>query len=192
MNPSKRRIAMTNPIRMTLLSLATIAVLGSSAAYGDHGRRDNGTEDLLLNVVAETFLHAALDRPQRSHHSRGYRHDNDTSARNFGGRHSDRIGYGGASFTSEPIRGGSSRRTRIIANPYPNRPLTGISFTGIDHDVVHINDVITYPRKRLISHTGYSLSLYHPSRFLNTRGYVDYISVKAKRKEYFTVTFHYD
>ncbi len=63
---------------------------------------------------------------------------------------------------------------------------------GIDHEAVHINDVITYPRKRVISRRGYSLSLYHPSAFLATRGYVDYISVKAKRREYFTVTFHYE
>lgn len=183
---------MMNPIRMTFVSLAAALILGSSAAYGDHSRRNIDAEDLLLNIVADNLLHAALDRPQRSRHGRRYSHEAGNSARDFGGRHSNRIGYGGASFTSEPIRGGSSRRTRIIANPYPNRPLTGVSLTGIDHDAVHINDVITYPRKRLISHTGYSLSLYHPSRFLNARGYVDYISVKAKRKEYFTVTFHYE
>ena len=183
---------MTNLIRTTLLSLATAAILGSSAAYAGHGHRSNDTGDLLLNVVADAVLHATLDRPQRSRHGREYRHDRDNSTRGFRGRHSGRDDYSRASFTSEPVRGGSSRRTRIIANPYPNRPLTGISFAGIDHDAVHINDVITYPRKRLISHTGYSLSLYHPSRFLNARGYVDYISVKAKRKEYFTVTFHYE
>lgn len=183
---------MTKLIRTALLSLATTLILGSSAAYGDHGRRDNDTESPLLNVVAGAVLHAALDHSQRPRNDREYRHDRDNSARGFGGRHSNRDGYGRASFTSEPIRGGSSRRTRIIENPYPNRPITGISFTGIDHDAVHINDVITYPRKRLISHTGYSLSLYHPSRFLNTRRYIDYISVKAKRKEYFTVTFYYE
>lgn len=183
---------MTNLIKLTLISLSTAAILASSAAYADHDRRNNATQDSLLSVVADTLLHATLDRPQRSRHGRGYRQDRDYSARNFAGRHSDRDGYSGSSFTSEPVRGGSSRRTRIISNPYPNRPVTGVSFTGIDHDAVHINDVITYPRKRLISHTGYSLSLYHPSRFLNARGYVDYISVKAKRKEYFTVTFHYE
>lgn len=183
---------MTKLIRTTLVALATAAILGSSAAHADQGRRDNDTGYQLLNVVADAVLHAALDQPQRPRHGREYRHDRNNSARGFAGRHSNRDGYGGASFTSEPIRGGSSRRTRIIENPYPNRPITGVSFTGIDHDVVHINDVITYPRKRLISHTGDSLSLYHPSRFLNTRGYVDYISVKAKRKEYFTVTFHYE
>lgn len=185
---------MTHLTRTTLISLAAILTLGSGAVYADHGRRNNEVEDLLLNVataflVGEAAQHATLDRGQRSRHGREYR---DNSARSFGGRHSNRDGYGGASYTSDPIRGGSSRRTRIVENPYPNRPLTGISFTGIDHDAVHINDVISYPRKRLISRAGYSLSLYHPSRFLNTRGYVDYISVKAKRKEYFTVTFHYE
>lgn len=183
---------MTHLIGTTLVSLATTVLLASSAAYADDDRRRNDAEDLLLNVVTDVALHATLDRPQRSRHGREVDRGHDNSARDFGGRHSSRDGYGGASFTSEPIRGGSSRRTRIIENPYPNRPVSGISFTGIDHDAVHINDVITYPRKRLISHTGYSLSLYHPSRFLNTRGYVDYISVKAKRKEYFTVTFHYE
>jgi len=188
---------MTNLTRTTLISLATTLFLGSSAAYADHGRRNGDAENFLLGVASaflttEAIQHVALDRPQRSRHGREYRPGRDSSARGFGGRHSNRDNYGGASFTSEPIRGGSSRRTRIIENPYPNRPLTGVSFTGIEHDAVHINDVITYPRRRLISHTGYSLSLYHPSRFLNTRGYVDYISVKAKRKEYFTVTFHYE
>jgi len=188
---------MTNLTRATLISLATTLILGSSAAYGDHGRRNDDGEGLLLNVasaflVTEAAQYAVLDRGQRSLHGREYRRDRDNSARGFGGRHSSRDGYLGASFTSDPVRGGSSRRTRIIENPYPNRPVTGVSFTGIDHDAVHINDVITYPRKRLISYTGYSLSLYHPSQFLNTRGYVDYISVKAKRKEYFTVTFHYE
>ncbi|MFT5842632.1 MAG: hypothetical protein ACI80L_001420 [Pseudohongiellaceae bacterium] len=188
---------MTNLTRATLLSLATTLIFGSSAAYADHGLRSNDVEDLLLNVasaflVTQAAQHAALDRDQRSRHGREYRGDRDNSARGFSGRHSNRDGYSQASFTSEPVRGGSSRRTRIVDNPHPNRAVTGVSFTGIDHDAVHINDVITYPRKRLISHTAYSLSLYHPSQYLDTRGYVDYISVKAKRKEYFTVTFHYE
>lgn len=188
---------MTNLTRATLISLAAALILGSSAAYADHGRRNNDVENLLLNVASafldtEAAHYAILDRDQRSRHGREYRRDRDNSARDFGGRHSNRDSYSGASFTSEPVRGGNSRRTRIIENPYPNRAVTGVSFTGIDHDAVHINDVITYPRKRLISYRGYSLSLYHPSQFLNTRGYVDYISVKAKRKEYFTVTFHYE
>jgi len=183
---------MTTLTRMTLTSLAAALILGSSAAYADHDRRDSDAQDLLFAVFTETVLHAALDRPQRSRHGREYRHDRGNTRRGFSGRHSNRDGFGGVSFTSEPVRGGSSRRTRIIENPYPGRPVTGVSFTGIDHDAVHINDVITYPRRRLISHSGYSLSLYHPSQFLNTRGYVNYISVKAKRREYFTVTFHYE
>jgi hypothetical protein len=183
--------------RTLLKSLATTLILGSSAAYADHGRRNSDVENLLLGVASaflatEAVQHVALDRGQRSRHGRDYRDDLDNSARGFNGRNSNRSGYGGTSFTSEPIRDGKSRRTRIIENPYPNRPLAGVSFTGIERDAVQINDVITYPRKRLISHRGYSLSLYRPSQFLNTRGYVDYISVKAKRREHFTVTFHYE
>ena len=188
---------MANFTRATPLFLATTLILGSSAAYADHGPRNNDVEDLLLNVasaflVTQTTQHATLVRNQRSRHSHKYRRDRDNLARGFSGRNSNRDGYSQASFTSDPVRGGNSRRTRIIENPYPNRPVTGVSFTGIDHDAAYINDVITYPRKRLISYTGYSLSLQHPSQFFNTRGYVDYISVKAKRKEYFTVTFHYE
>lgn len=187
---------MTNLIRITMTSFAAALILGSSAASADHDHSRNDTESLLLNVAStflatDAILHASRDRPQRGRQERVYRDDSSIPGRGFIGGHSKRDGYRGASFTSEPIRGGSSRRTRIVENPYPNRPLSGISFTGIEHDAVHINDVITYPRKRLISRSGYSLSLYHPSRFLSTRGYVDYISVKAKRKEYFTVTFHY-
>ncbi len=183
---------MNNLIRMTLLSLGIALILVTRTAYADHEQHSPDTADLLLGIAADflagdALSHAALDRPNRRDQRRDYR-----QGREFSGRHSDRQQYGGASYTSEPIRGGSSRRTRIIENPYPNRPVTGVSFTGIEHDAVHINDVITYPRERLISRAGYSLSLYHPSRFFPTRGYVDYISVKAKRKEYFTVTFHYD
>ena len=188
---------MTNPVRTTLVALTTILILGSSAAYAGHARGSNALESLLLNVaptflVSEAVQHAAHYSPQRSRNRREYHGRRDNSARGSNDRRSNWDSYDRMSFTSEPIRGGSSRRTRIIENPYPNRPVTGISFTGIERDAVHINDVITYPRKRLISHTGYSLSLYHPSQFLTTRGYVDYISVKAKRREYFTVTFHYD
>ena len=188
---------MANFTRATPLFLATTLILGSSAAYADHGPRNNDVEDLLLNVasaflVTQTTQHATLVRNQRSRHGHEYRRDRDNPARGFSGRNSNRDGYSQTSFTSDSVRGGSSRRTRIIENPYPNRPVTGVSFTGIDHDAAHINDVIIYPRKRLISYTGYSLSLHHPSQFFNTREYVDYISVKAKRKEYFTVTFHYE
>ena len=101
---------MTNLTRATLLSLATTLILGSSAAYADHGRRINNVEDLLLNVasaflVAQNAKYAALDRSQRSRHGHEYRRDRDNSARCFGGRHSNRDGYSGASFTSEPVRG---------------------------------------------------------------------------------------
>ena len=171
--------------------------LSTSAVYADHGRQASGTENLLRNIAAAVLVGEAvqprgLNRSQRSRGYRNHGRGDNSPARGFGNRHSNRDGYGGASYTSEPIRGGSSRRTRIVENPYPNRAVTGISFTGIERNAVHINDVITYPRKRLISRSGYSLSLYHPSQFLNTRGYVDYISVKAKRREHFTVTFHYD
>lgn len=185
---------MTALFRMTLIALATCLTLSPAAAFADHGRRDNDTTQLLLGIASSLLVSDAVsqldrDRPGRSRHDRGYEN---SFERGFNrGTNSRRHGFG-ASYTSEPIRGGSSRRTRIIENPYPGRAITGISFTGIDHDPVHINDVITYPRKRLISRRGYSLSLNHPSPFLGARGYVDYISVKAKRKEYFTVTFHYE
>lgn len=187
---------MTNTLRATLTTLAAIALFGSNAAYADTNRRGDST-DLLLGIasailVNEAVQHVALDRHSRSRHARAHHQGRDNSARNFGGRNSNRNGFGGSSYTSEPIRGGSSRRTRVIENPYPNRPVTGISFTGIERSAVHINDVITYPRKRLISHRGYTLSRHHRSPFLNTHGYVDYISVKAKRREHFTVTFHYE
>jgi hypothetical protein len=195
--PNRRKMAMKKLTGISFFSMAMVVVLGSSAAYADHGRRDLDSSDLLLGIASsylasEVLGHTVSDRPHRSRYDRGYRPEHSNSARGYARGHSDRDRYRGASYTSEPIRGGSSRRTRIIENPYPNRPVSGISFAGIEHDAVHINDVITYPRKRVISRGGYSLSLYHPSRFLNTRGYVDYISVKAKRKEYFTVTFHYD
>ncbi|MFK7863590.1 MAG: hypothetical protein AB8B95_05105 [Pseudohongiellaceae bacterium] len=96
------------------------------------------------------------------------------------------------SYTSPPLRGGSSRRTRIIENPYSDRLVTGITLTGIDNDPVHIRDVVAYPGRQRLSPLRYSLSQYSPPRFINTYDYIDYISVAAKRKEYFTVTFHYD
>lgn len=190
---------MNKSLKTTLFALPALLLFGATAAHADHDRRDNDTADLLLGIASSLLVSNVIDyevddRRGRSRHDRDFNRDRDWSwgDRNFRGRDFDRPGYGGASYTSDPIRGGSSRRTRIVENPYPNRPVTGISFTGIERNPVHINDVITYPRKRLISRHGYSLSLYHPSRFLNTRGYVDYISVKAKRREHFTVTFHYD
>ena len=127
--------------------------------------------------------------------SNGYS-GNRNSNRNYGERSSNRQGRHGVinnrnSFTTQPVRGGSSRRTRIIENPFPDRRVVGVTLTGIDNDVVHVEDVVAYPQRRRISHRGYTLSLYHPERHINTRGFMDYISVKAKRKEYFTVTFHY-
>lgn len=97
-----------------------------------------------------------------------------------------------ASFTSEPIRGGSSRRTRIIENPYANRIVTGITIRGIDRDFVHVEDIIAYPYRTRLSPLGFTLSKQHPPRYIRTNDYIEYISVAAKRKEYFVVTFHYD
>jgi len=186
---------MNKPLRTLLLSLSAFLIIASGTVYADHDNRNFDASDLLLGIAtvylaSDAARDVAEDRTVRSRRDRGYSHDLRNSSRSFGNRHDN--GYSAKSVTSEPIRGGSSRRTRIVTNPYPNRALSGISFTGIDRGTVHINDVITYPRKRLISHRGYSLSLFEPSRFLSTRGYVDYISVKAKRKEYFTVTFHYE
>ncbi len=96
------------------------------------------------------------------------------------------------SYTSPPLRGGSSRRTRIIENPYSDRLVTGITLTGIDDDIVHLKDLVAYPGRYFLSPLGYTLSAYHPPRHINAGSYIDYISVAAKRKEYFTVTFHYD
>ena len=186
---------MKKTLRTTLLSLSAFLIIGSGTAYADHDNRNLDASDLLIGIAtsylaSDTARDFAEDRTVSSRRDRGYSHDSRNSSRSFGTRHDN--GYGRNSITSEPIRGGSSRRTRIVTNPYPNRALSGISFTGIDRGTAHINDVITYPHKRLISRRGYSLSIFEPSRFLSTRGYVDYISVKAKRKEYFTVTFHYE
>ena len=110
---------MTNLTGATPLSLATTLAQGSSAAYANHGHRNNGTEDLLLNValtflVTEAAQYTIIYREQRSRHGSGYRRDRDNSAHSFGDRHSNRDCYSGASFTSEPVRGGSSRRTRTV------------------------------------------------------------------------------
>jgi hypothetical protein len=107
-------------------------------------------------------------------------------------RRIDRQEYRSFSYTSVPLRGGSSRRTRIIENPYADRLVTGITLTGVDSQQVHIKDVVAYPGRYLLSPLAYSLSQYERPRFINTQNYIDYISVAAKRKEYFTVTFHYD
>ncbi len=70
---------MTNFTRATPLFLATTLILGSSAAYADHGPRNNDIEDLLLNVasaflVTQTTQHATLVRNQRSRHGHGHGH----------------------------------------------------------------------------------------------------------------------
>ncbi|NKB32084.1 MAG: hypothetical protein GKR91_03205 [Pseudomonadales bacterium] len=172
--------------------------------FGDDGL------DLILGITAGYILndHSArvyqADYPRRRDRRRGYhegsyeRNYNRNQNRNYNSRRYDRgfrpgprNDYGPASFTSEPVRGGSSRRTRIIANPFSDRIVTGITLTGIDNDFVHIEDVVSYPGRYLLSPLDYTLSAYAPSRFINTGHHIDYISVAAKRKEYFTVTFHY-
>jgi hypothetical protein len=107
-------------------------------------------------------------------------------------RRENRREYRSFSYTSPPLRGGSSRRTRIIENPYADRLVTGITLTGVDSHQVHIKDIVAYPGRYLISPFGYSLSQYDRPRFISTASYINHISVAAKRKEYFTVTFHYD
>jgi len=182
------RLTATSLFSFTLIS-AVILIVSAPKAKADE-------LDFLFNLGAQYLLHeqdlqlAQYDRRSRRHGAEnGYRE----SRRNRNGfARSDRRDNGSHSYTSEPIRGGSSRRTRIVDNPYSNRIVTGITLTGIDNDIVHIKDVISYPHRRKISRRGISLSAYHPSRYTDTRSYVDYISIQAKRKEYFTVTFHYD
>ena len=70
--------------------------------------------------------------------------------------------------------------------------MTGITLTGIDNDIVNIKDVVSYPGRYFLSPLDYTLSQYLPERYINTGHHIDYISVAAKRKEYFTVTFHYE
>ena len=119
MSPSKRRIAMTNLTRATQLSLATTLIIGSSAIYADHGHRNNNVDGLLLNVasaflVTEAAQYAILDREQRSRHSSGIVAIVIIRRTALCGRHSNRDCYSRASCTSEPVRGGSSRRTRTV------------------------------------------------------------------------------
>ena len=98
-----------------------------------------------------------------------------------------------AAYTSEPVRGSRERRTRVIRNPFPHRYVTGITLTGLDDDYVHVRDLIAYPYKRPLSHQGFSLSNHHPEQYIPVQGYLlDYISIAAKKKNYFTATFHYD
>lgn len=195
---------MTQIFKNTAASCSLILIMCSGSVNADN----NGNElNELLDIALTYFLDQSinqstsyvasneLDRPQRgrSYSSHNSRYRDSYRNRDSYNKHSNRRGYGEESYTSKPIRGGgSSRRTRVVYNPYPNRSVSGITFSGMDHDIVHIKNVIAYPRKKLISHRGYSLSLNHPDRFLTTRDYIDYISIQAKRREYFTVTFHYD
>ena len=183
---------MKKTLRTTLLSLSAFLIIGSGTADADHGNRNLDASDLLFGIAtgylaSNTARDVAEDRAIRSRRDRGYNHDSRNSSRSFGNRHDN--GYSAKSVTSEPIRGGSSRRTRIVSNPYPNRALRGISFTGIDRGAFHINDIITYPSKRLISRRGYSLSLFEPSQFLNTRGYVDYIALRQNERNILPLPF---
>ncbi|MFT4888010.1 MAG: hypothetical protein ACJAY7_000951 [Pseudohongiellaceae bacterium] len=121
-----------------------------------------------------------------------YRNRRHSDFRDNQKRRIDQQQFRSFSYTSPPLRGGSSRRTRLIENPYADRLVTGITLTGVDSQQVHIEDVVAYPGRYLLSPLAYSLSQYERPRFINTQNYIDYISVAAKRKEYFTVTFHYD
>ena len=196
----------------TLKKVLTVSLLLCAAGTSVHLSADTGGYRYdsglgqLLNLTAEYLLIA-----DQANHYQARQRDRRRDRRNeySGASRVDRYGFandqrrrarsgygrraiGSHSFTSQPIRGGSSRRTRIIDNPYADRRVTGITLTGIDNDIVHVEDVVGYPGRYFISHRGYTLSGHHPERFINTNGYIDYISVKAKRKEYFTVTFHYD
>jgi hypothetical protein len=176
---------------------------GTSAQLQADGRfrYDSGLAQL-LNLSAEYLLINDQANHYQSH-QRDRRHDRQKDHRGASrfNANDHRRGFraqpgrpaiGSYSFTSQAIRGGSSRRTRVIDNPYPGRRVTGITLTGIDNDIVHVKDVIAYPGRYALSHRAYTLSAYHPERYVNARGYIDYISVQAKRKEYFTLTFHYE
>lgn len=191
--------------KTTVFSCSLLLAFSSVTARADSLHSEFGDIGLLLNIAAETilqknFMQLAQD-DRRSRRGRDYgRYSNSHASPNShlapkykrGVRRSNRHEYSMQSYTSPPVRGGSSRRTRIIENPYSNRIVTGITLTGIDNGVVHIKNVISYPYRQLISPLSYSLSAYQPSRLIHTRDYIDYLSVQAKRKEYFTVTFHYD
>ena len=176
-------------------------------AKADGYYSDGDGLSMILNIAAAVLMDDGRQRHvndrreydhnlSRSHNHSYNRNPNGYNYRAYNRIHNARPERRGAfsrqnSFTSQPIRGGDSKRTRIIDNPYPDRRVVGITLTGIDNEVVHVEDVVSYPARRTISHRGYSLSLFHPERHINTRGHIDYISVKAKRREYFTVTFHY-
>ena len=183
------------------MNLAKTMLLSSGALLSVFLAKPAQADDeisLLLDLAAQ-YLQAeqaqlllAQDRPPRR---RPRRHDFRDTVREhklYRPARPARRDYAHHSYTSPPLRGGSSRRTRIIQNPYSNRMVTGITLTGIDDDIVLIKDVVTYPGRHHLSPLGYTLSGHLPPHHINTWQYVDYISVAAKRKEYFTVTFHYD
>lgn len=197
---------LTNSSHRTLISslLLCLSMIATPASYADRDGYSAGVE-FLINISSQYLdLNGRQHAGHRNTHTESsrddhqqYRRNDDRGnshtaaySRNFGGEARRHFGF--ASYTSPPFRGGSSRRTRVIENPYSNRIVTGITLTGIDNHAVHIEDVISYPGRYLLSPLGYSLSQYHPPRYINTGHFIDYISVQAKRKEYFTVTFHYD
>ena len=210
-----------NPALVSICFLAGLLVMvNPTTAKADGYYSDSDGLSMIINIASAYLIEDSLqrnieDRRDRRHdarryneryddrsfnardlNGRGFNHNGFNASRNNGLRPSHRTAGRGVfnsrnSFTSQPIRGGDSRRTRIIENPYPDRRVTGVTLTGIDSNVVHVEDVVAYPRRQIISHRGYSLSIFHPERHINTRGFIDYISVQAKRKEYFTVTFHY-
>lgn len=153
---------------------------------------------LVFSLVLTLFAGSSFaDHQHRGHrgHDRHQTHDNHyvvTRRHDSRAVHSYHSPRHVSSFTSEAIRGGSSRRTRIIENPYANRIVTGITIHGIGRDYVHIEDVMAYPYRKRLSPLAFTLSKQHPPRYIRTNDYIEYISVAAKRKEYFVVTFHYD
>ncbi len=191
-----------------MIRYSNLALLVSSVAIISFAPATTAGDDgigFLLDLTANYLLYdnhferVSDDRRRR----RGYHVEthNDYSysrrhGRNFGYsdrgiRQPHRADFGHRSYTSQPIRGGSSRRTRIIVNPYSDRIVTGITLTGIDSDIVHIKDVVSYPGRYIVGPLGYTLSGYLPERHINSGHYIDYISVAAKHRKYFTVTFHY-
>ena len=130
--------------------MSAFLIIASGTAYADHDNRNLDASYLLIGIAtsylaSDAARNVSEDRTVSSRRDRVYSHDSRNSSRSFGNIHDN--GYSAKSVTSEPIRAESSRRTRIVTNPYPNRALSGISFTGIDRGTVYINDVITYPRK---------------------------------------------
>lgn len=181
-----------------LLPLILTAVISTHLQADTQNRR---WTQLQLSSPMLQLAELSLDPESQTNRQRRPRHtpyhgerQNDSyhSGYGFSSDREPRRDYYTASYTSPPLRGGSSRRTRIVENPFSDRLVTGITLTGIDNRPVHLRDIVGYPGRFLLSPLGYTLSQYERPRFINTRHYIDYISVAAKRKEYFTVTFHYD